>query len=1444
MDGEDATSVRPGWKARPENRAQADAQLRKLLEPRERLKQRELLRQQIGADANNQSDDFEIDQLDGSLTVLSEQLYNKDTHFILELIQNADDNAYGASTNPSFGMRLDKNDSNCTFQTGCNELGFTIEQVDALCRIASSTKKNKKDVRTGYIGEKGIGFKAVFKVADVVYIKSGFYSFKLDKRNGMVGTLLPFPADFPASKYHEHDRSATRMTLLLKGTEQYDKISKELAKIKPEILLFLRRLRSISIYKGQEATVYLAMHNEHEEKLQGETKTIDCQRHGESFRNKKFLITRRMLNDMPNEEKRTGISASEITLAFPLNKYGQPEFDPQHVFSFLAIACYGFPFLIQGDFILLASREGLSAGNAWNNKLRDAIPEAFLQAVDRFNKIEGRLRYSWLRYLEYNVSYDPFWKRLDEKLMHHLRAHPILRNRLGNTLKPADLIFIPKEYRLEGEPLLDFSSERHLAFEYLPHDATCLTDSLRRLGVSTMNDDVFVKHFIQWITARQTSTSEMGEKSHEWHERTAQILVRVYSYRRKLRSLPIIPTLYGEFVPALSENLYSVSANDAWTAPSSLGLQFVDPMANENTHRARLFRALEIKSIDAADICYKILGLHREQKPREADATSLIEEAIYLFLHRKQISGSKSFGRIWLVTSREVARAQDTYLIGPDKSSQIIEQYQHIPEAGMKVIDPDYFDRFEQIQQNSGVKVAANATDPENGETKSSAETDPFHQWLTGKEFCQLATRPRLTFYHRDSNEDRLTREWKWLSTHAVMDLLLLMRDNWLHYDANRRTLIPAAKKLIVPCRDGKARELQESAIPSSSLLEACPHINFADIPEPKNEKWRFLSNFSVIVEAKDEARIRELEVLRRITAPKNTLEKVHPIYEYLAKNRSIMESFESRRLVFHPDQGWVAPKDCVWKSPAVLKRTRALCEVYPECDGLFQGRLGMKDAGMREEIQELETFTHSDQPEDTEALKSVILLLSEYLQQRKPADAENDAGLRERIKNLRIFPVISDTHSSDQPSVVKLRSLADDWYIADQSALRSAFLGRVELLDFDVLKEIDKLIPLIKWLDIDRLLLSIAVKESSRTIEPTVLKNDWSQSLHTRAKFASLLGNNTDSCTSENTPVYRLWQVSRIVVHRTVGQIHGLSEDGKIFIEQTDGFTDVYVLRDPFDNQDRRVSRELSKLFIDQYQITKPEHVTQLRDILGAKLSEMRDLLEEVGIRCPWSEETYEESSTESRTVNVPTISPATSTTAKKVLQSVNVIGQTTPACLSRPNGHTTVDRDRFKEVGVLGEAWMNDYFKTRIRNWDATRHWTSRLRVAKGYPDFLGDESKTADFTYKDEGGRMLSVIGLSSFAKDWRDKHITYHIEVKGTVLEVSEPFHMSQHQMDMALKHSRRELIPTDIYVIARVYGLGHRHADTRVRFYIDPWRYISAGRLNLKSEGYEVTPAEK
>lgn len=90
-----------------------------------------------------------------SLERLSKELYNTDMHFVLELIQNADDNQY--NTKPCLIFVIDDNSINIYN----NELGFQENNIQALCDIGKSTKGKHKQ---GYIGQKGIGFKSVFTV--------------------------------------------------------------------------------------------------------------------------------------------------------------------------------------------------------------------------------------------------------------------------------------------------------------------------------------------------------------------------------------------------------------------------------------------------------------------------------------------------------------------------------------------------------------------------------------------------------------------------------------------------------------------------------------------------------------------------------------------------------------------------------------------------------------------------------------------------------------------------------------------------------------------------------------------------------------------------------------------------------------------------------------------------------------------------------------------------------------------------------------------------------------------------------------------------------------------------------------------------------------------------------------------------------------------------------
>eukprot|EP00727_Mastigamoeba_balamuthi_P012729 m51a1_g8079 hypothetical protein (258) ;mRNA; f:211198-212526 len=103
---------------------------------------------------------------------LSAGLYSEQSHFVLELIQNADDNQYAAGVEPT--LRVTVHQDGVSFEN--NELGFTRANVLALCNVGDSTKHGMK----GLIGHKGIGFKSVFSVSPRPEIHSRCYHFMFD----------------------------------------------------------------------------------------------------------------------------------------------------------------------------------------------------------------------------------------------------------------------------------------------------------------------------------------------------------------------------------------------------------------------------------------------------------------------------------------------------------------------------------------------------------------------------------------------------------------------------------------------------------------------------------------------------------------------------------------------------------------------------------------------------------------------------------------------------------------------------------------------------------------------------------------------------------------------------------------------------------------------------------------------------------------------------------------------------------------------------------------------------------------------------------------------------------------------------------------------------------------------------------------------------------------
>nr|CAB3465875.1 unnamed protein product [Digitaria exilis] len=92
-----------------------------------------------------------------AVSYLSEELYSKDVHFLMELVQNAEDNEYPLDVSPALEFVITEKDititgAESTLRVFNNERGFSSANIESICRIGRSTKKGNRHL--GYIGEK------------------------------------------------------------------------------------------------------------------------------------------------------------------------------------------------------------------------------------------------------------------------------------------------------------------------------------------------------------------------------------------------------------------------------------------------------------------------------------------------------------------------------------------------------------------------------------------------------------------------------------------------------------------------------------------------------------------------------------------------------------------------------------------------------------------------------------------------------------------------------------------------------------------------------------------------------------------------------------------------------------------------------------------------------------------------------------------------------------------------------------------------------------------------------------------------------------------------------------------------------------------------------------------------------------------------------------------
>ncbi len=321
--------------------------------------------------------------LHNALERLSKDLYSKETHFVLELLQNAEDNRYATDVTPLIRFVLAPN----KIIVQNNEIGFTEANVRALCRVGHSTKSKIE----GYIGEKGIGFKSVFRISHSPHVISAGYRFRFSYEGpeDKLGVILPHWIE--ESELPEGIEAGLTNIILPLQDRSRDRM-KQLDAIRPALLLFLKKLKRIEIRDDTRKGKGRALGKEVRDGVTELTADGMTER---------WRVIRRTISrpSEVQEEKRAGIPEAELALAFPIEGSGKARVeDGQQLCAFLPVCPSGLRFIVQGDFLLLSNRENVHEESHWNRWLRDEIPDLFLEAVEAFKDKEG-LRHTFYTFI-------------------------------------------------------------------------------------------------------------------------------------------------------------------------------------------------------------------------------------------------------------------------------------------------------------------------------------------------------------------------------------------------------------------------------------------------------------------------------------------------------------------------------------------------------------------------------------------------------------------------------------------------------------------------------------------------------------------------------------------------------------------------------------------------------------------------------------------------------------------------------------------------------------------------------------------------------------------------------------------------------------------------------------------------------------------------------------
>ena len=308
------------------------------------------------------------------LKLLGEKLYTEKTHFIFELLQNAEDEN---ATNIQFNLYSDR------LEILHNGKPFTEANVEGICGFGAGTKTDDFTK----IGKIGIGFKSVYAFTASPEVHSGDEHFKIEH----------YVRPFLVPKKNIPSPWTTLFVLPFNRDDKMDKelccqkISKGLKEIKLRSILFLRNIKFLeyNLFDGVNGRYS----REVKSSQNGRIVTLNGKSGQTTFESEKWLIFEKPIK-LP--EINNKINMAFVEIAFHIKNFEidgnitkkiiRDEDTPLTVFFPTEKDTY-FGFLIQGPYITNSSRNNIPKDDDWNDMLINETSQLFINILPQIKSM-------------------------------------------------------------------------------------------------------------------------------------------------------------------------------------------------------------------------------------------------------------------------------------------------------------------------------------------------------------------------------------------------------------------------------------------------------------------------------------------------------------------------------------------------------------------------------------------------------------------------------------------------------------------------------------------------------------------------------------------------------------------------------------------------------------------------------------------------------------------------------------------------------------------------------------------------------------------------------------------------------------------------------------------------------------------------------------------------